>query len=216
MAEKALRRRAEPTPRTVRGLYPRLTKICDWPRIYVIDHFVDATCCTHLAEVVAHVASMESSGQAVRDSAGWAIEVPWSWSPVITALASRMQALLDFQSTRSSTLRFRSYLPGESHPPHPDHFEIDGHWLIATAMLCVEAGVGGETVFPYGYDPIAITPRAGRLSMWFNHVKSGQPDPLSVHYAAPVLDGAKTTLTLFAYADPEQCTSLHTGIVEAN
>jgi hypothetical protein len=212
MAEMMLRRRADVDPRPVSESFAALTQVSRWPRIYVVDQFVDATECRDLAGVGRLVAA--NGGEPQHGPTGWSIEVPWSCSATTASLAARMQVVLGFECSRSHTLRFRSYRPGESHPKHADHFEIADDWLIATAMLCVEAGHGGATVFPDACPPIAVPPSCGRLTVWFNHVRTGQPDPLSAHFAAPVVEGIKTTLTLFAYADPARCEALSAGLTE--
>ena len=169
------------------------------------------------SDELASIDSLVSSGrlsvdQASHDATGWSVEVPRDASAEVAGVVDLMQDAIGFTCEHSSTLRYRRYVAGEAHPVHPDHFTINGEWLVATAMLCLTVGTGGDTVFPFAQPPIAIRMSRARLVVWFNHVSTGQPDPLSAHFATPVQGGVKTTLTLFAYADPLECAPLRDGL----
>ena len=135
------------------------------------------------------------------DSSGLSFEFVVEHVPAALELNQRVFSLLGIGNVYADTLRYRRYLPGESHPPHCDHFEIDGCELVATALLHLsDAVVGGETRFlDASPSPVAVSPKRGRLVAWFNHGDDGAPDPNSRHDGAPVVKGVKATLTQFLY-----------------
>ena len=138
-----------------------------------------------------------------QDSTGISFEWPVDGDPLLEDLRRRIGGTLRLTNRVDTTMRFRRYERGESHPLHNDSFVIDGATLIATAMIYLtDTERGGETHFPAAMpDRLLVRPRAGRLLAWFNHREDGARDDLAVHEALPVDAGRKITLTTFLYCD---------------
>jgi hypothetical protein len=127
--------------------------------------------------------------------------MPINCSPVVAAVAARMRAAFGFANCVGEFMRYRRYGPEESHPLHSDCYEIEGHFLVVTAMLCLGAPLsGGETHFPNAMpSPLLLEPRQGRLAVWLNYLEDGSVDRHAIHEALPVWTGTKVTLTNFVY-----------------
>jgi hypothetical protein len=163
-----------------------------------------------LRAVVAIGAAVEADApeglHATADDTGFAFELEFAQHPPVARLVRLMDEVLGFTSTFDGTVRFRRYRVGEHHPPHPDHYEIDGAVLAATAMLYLtDVEAGGEIEFPLACPPVAVRPAAGRLLVWANYLSDGRPDQLSTHLARAVTAGEKVTITRFAYRPPQAC-----------
>jgi len=192
--------RLAPTPPL--GQRDTLHPVSQHPRVWIADGFVDAAECASLLAALPVEGSADARAyDAVHDDTGLSFEWPVDAHPLAASLATRLTALLGLPNSQGSTLRFRRYATGESHPLHPDTYAIDGENLVLTAMLVLDEARGGETHFPDAEGgPLLVAPAAGRLVAWMNHRPDGAADPRAVHEALPVLDGTKTTLTWFVYA----------------
>jgi hypothetical protein len=178
------------------------------PRIYARADFLSPDECGRLLTVAAAFGSQHPDRR--HDSAGLSFELPLDADPLVADVAARVERLLGFANRVPGTLRFRTYEPGDSHPPHRDEYAIDGHRLIVTAMLnLADTAAGGETYFPAAIDgELRLPPRAGELLLWFNHRRDGSIDPRGMHEGLPVVAGSKTTLTQFLYAPVELAASV--------
>lgn len=99
------------------------------------------------------------------------------------------------------SVRYRCYDVGHGHPLHPDHYEIEGSTLVATAMLVLSAPkAGGATEFPHARPyPLAVEPIACSLVHWRNVSAEGEPLTRSAHRGVPVREGRKCVLLFFMY-----------------
>lgn len=103
------------------------------------------------------------------------------------------------------SVRYRCYDVGNGHPLHPDHYEIEGSALVATAMLVLSAPkAGGATEFPHARPyPVAVEPVACSLVHWRNVSAEGEPLERSAHRGVPVREGRKCVLLFFVYVPIE-------------
>lgn len=164
-----------------------LRPAADWPRIFVVDGFVDPAPLLPLAQA-AHLEP---------DAAGAHAELPTDAHPALVALWDKVEALA-FPSTRRATVRVRRYHEGEGHPLHGDEYRDGDDALVATALVYLTEAEGGETEFPAA--PLRIRPTPGRLVLWWTLDADGRPDPRSRHVALPVTAGEKLVLVCFLYA----------------
>jgi hypothetical protein len=183
-------------------------------RLYVADDFIDAGEIDALlrigAETEKEFRQIDASNRdgevtspvwAKHDTTGFSFEMRRDGNRVLNAVSMRMEAAFGFANSRGGSMRFRRYYVGESHPLHYDNYEINGQYLIVTAMMWLtDTESGGETRFPHCTPtPIVLEPRAGRLAVWLNYCPDGSVDRAAMHEALPVIQGAKTTLTNFFY-----------------
>jgi prolyl 4-hydroxylase len=167
------------------------------PLVYREPDFVEAADREHLL-ALGEAAERSGHPGSKRDATGFSFELEVSTDGCTASVGQRLADLTGLAAT--STLRFRRYRSGESHPPHADHFEAGGRWLLATAMVVLRAPeAGGETAFPYATPRLRAEPAAGDLLLWLNHLRDGSPDRLSRHEGALVIRGEKVTLTSFLY-----------------
>lgn len=189
----------------VNGSYPTPTRVSVVPRIWVVDDFATDIECAHVISLGAEVESGHrgEEGEEIptqHDSTGFSFELPIVGDPVLEEIDRRIQALMGVKDIAGMTFRFRRYRSGEAHPAHTDVWEMNGGWLVGTAMVCLEAPVsGGSTDFLSSVPRVSVPARAGRLTIWANHRPDGLPDDASLHMGAAVLEGEKTTITRFVY-----------------
>lgn len=184
------------------------------PRLRVVDGIVTPGEARRLDALGGAWGRLRARGITPRhDETGFSFEAPRDLDPLVGDVARRIEGWLGLADAAVGDLRFRRYSVGEGHPPHLDTYTADGLTLVVTAMLCLVAPeAGGETRFPRARPrPIALRPVAGRLLVWAGHLPNGRPDPASLHDAAPVLAGQKSTLTLFLYR-PDPVVGLPDGL----
>lgn len=177
------------------------------PQLRAAPGFVDEQERAELATLVA--AALDASSNATRDETGEAIELSVASRPALVAATERVSRAVGLEARAPSHVRARRYAPGQGHPPHPDHYEIDGAALVVTAMLVIVAPTaGGATEFPEAVPfPARVEPRLGQLVTWTD-VRTegaiGEDDPLAIHRGAPVVAGTKVVLLWFFYAPREE------------
>jgi len=183
-----------------------LVPLREAPRLFVADGLVAPAECERLVALASDAAWRDGLGiEGRRDRTGFSCELPVAGDPGLAAVAGQIAETVGLEDRLGATLRFRSYAPGEGHPPHLDTYTFAGLHLVATAMLClVGPELGGETCFPYATPPVAIRLRAGQLLHWYNYTRAGEEDRSSWHLGLSVLRGAKVTLTAFIYAELER------------
>jgi hypothetical protein len=139
------------------------------------------------------------------------VELSLDAHPVLGALGARIVDRVGrSRQLHQPSFRFRRYRPGDAHPAHRDHFEVEGAWLLVTAMVVLQAPVaGGATRFDLAVPAVRVPAVAGRLILWCNHLRDGAPDRLAVHEGEPVIDGEKATLTRFLYGPPALAAEIH-------
>ncbi|HEU0169068.1 MAG TPA: 2OG-Fe(II) oxygenase [Chloroflexota bacterium] len=181
---------------------PALTQLCDSPRLYVLDHFASDSEIAHVLSLAADAYALQARGISPKhDETGFSFEMPVEGDEVLEALRRRVAAVVGLENDFGSTFRFRRYAAGEQHPLHPDCYQIGELHLVATALLCLEAPLsGGETSFPRAFPaPASVSPKAGRLVVWWNYLPDGREDASAHHASLPVTAGEKTTITAFIY-----------------
>lgn len=169
--------------------------LCRAPRVWSVDGFASDEEIDHVLAVGARVTEPNVS------VAGRSAELAVAGDPVLSAIAARACEVTGLRNLAPTTLRFRHYRPGEHHPPHTDLYRVGAARLTLTAMLTlVEPIAGGQTYFPEASPaPLSVSPKRGRLLLWFSVTPDGAEDPRSLHQGLPVLAGEKITITQFIY-----------------
>ena len=184
--------------------------VSETPRVFQCDGFATNAEIRTILQFIDHPDWMQAQELALQhDETGASCEIPIDAAPVFTDLADRLNDALGIVNIAGDTFRYRKYGVGEGHPPHCDHFRLDGKALVATAMLILESPrAGGRTVFPQASPkPVKARPKKARLVYWFNHQPDGRRDYLSEHFGENVHAGTKTTLTWFVYAGTNEAGS---------
>ena len=179
--------------------------ICHTPEIRVLDAALDEAAIRALeVEIAGQLPTARAEGNTKHDDTGLSFELRVAACPAARRLRDLAQGLLGLGNDLGETLRYRRYLPGESHPAHCDHYQVGGTALVATALFhLADTRAGGATRFLEARPvPVEVAPKRGRLVMWMNHGPDGAPDACSIHDAAPVEAGEKVTLTQFLYQPP--------------
>lgn len=189
-----------------------LLRVAERPRLFLSPEFADVATCAELTRLLTAESLTALAVPVRRDTTGLSAEVPVTASPLLATLVERIEATLGIGNEVGGTLRMRTYEVGEGHPPHVDTYQISGHELIATAILCVEApSLGGETVFLDAKDnPLQVEHRTGQLVVWHN-LDGATADATANHYAAPVRDGRKIILSAFFYGPPSALARANPG-----
>lgn len=172
------------------------------PRLYAIDDFAtDAEIAHVLAVAGAPVELLRRGILPSHNTTGFSFEMPVAGDAIVKGLAQRIYSLLGMDNDFGETMRFRRYVKGESHPLHGDTWQIgDAHLIITALLYLTDTEAGGETYFPLAQPaPVAVTPRRGRLAIWFNHTPDGNVDRNAIHEARAVERGSKCTITSFVY-----------------
>jgi hypothetical protein len=188
-----------------------IVAIADRPRLYVIDDFASEAETEHIVAIASDRELLDRHAQSwERDHASFVAELARASDTTIAKLAARSEALLGTHNDRGESLRLRAYIAGEWHRLHTDSYSDGDATLIATAMLyLVDVEAGGGTRFPHASpQPITITPRRGRLLLWFSHREDGSLDPCSAHEALPVEAGYKLVLNNFIYKPLDYCLNI--------
>jgi hypothetical protein len=175
--------------------------LCERPRLRQLVDWRGADECAALA-ALARPEALDSAGiEWARDRTGLHAELPLAHDARLADIAAGMAQVVGVDNALGTTLRLRRYAPGDGHPLHGDQYVIDGHRLVATALLYLETPeAGGETRFPNARPaPVDVAPRAGTLVWWFNYLDDGSPDTHADHQSVDVQRGHKTVLAQFFY-----------------
>jgi len=177
-------------------------RLANTPDIFAIDDFIDAADCESVLAKADHVETEQPPGIATkRDDTGFSFEMPIKGDSVLARLMARIHRVVGGENDLALSFRFRRYTQGTSHPPHLDQYEMSGRFLVATAILYLtDTENGGETHFPQAQPaPARITPRRGRLAVWYNYRPDGTVEPAALHESLAVTSGIKATITYFIY-----------------
>jgi hypothetical protein len=178
------------------------------PLVHLEEDFVDLAEREHVIRLGAAAETAGLTG-AKHDSTGFSFELATTADERVAALARRIADRTGLAPP--STLRFRRYRGGEWHPRHVDHFEIDGDWLLVTAMVVLRAPeAGGATSFPHATPRLRVPATGGALILWLNHLRDGCPDRLAGHEGELVTQGEKITVTAFQYGPRRAAADLWT------
>ncbi len=124
--------------------------------------------------------------------------------PLVTAISSRIDALLGLDPAVGEPIQGQRYRPGQQFKPHNDWFYTsEGYWPQEeerggqrswTAMAYLNnVEAGGATLF--SALGIQIEPKAGALLVWNNALPDGSPNEATLHAGMPVLAGTKYIIT---------------------
>jgi hypothetical protein len=188
-----------------------ITAIGERPRLYVIDDFASEAETEHVVAIVSERERLEQHAQSwERDKNSFVAELSRVSDATLARIAARSEALLGTCNDRGESLRLRAYVPGEAHGLHTDSYQDGDAILVATALLyLVDVEAGGGTRFPHARpQPVTITPRRGRLLLWFGHLEDGSLDPCSAHESLPVEAGHKLVLNNFIYKPLDYCLTI--------
>ncbi|XP_054550410.1 prolyl 4-hydroxylase subunit alpha-2-like isoform X7 [Talpa occidentalis] len=119
--------------------------------------------------------------------------------PVIGQVNRRIQIITGLSDKTAELLQVADYGIGGFFRPHLDYFlgpgikslDIDGIGDRVATFLSYMSDVeaGGATVFPkLG---AVFSPKKGTALFWYNLLRSGKGNPLTIHAACPVLAGCK-------------------------
>jgi prolyl 4-hydroxylase len=125
-------------------------------------------------------------------------------SPAVAALDRRIADLMGIDLARSETVQGQRYSVGQEFRLHYDFFlpdqdytdlvEKTGGQRTWTAMLFLNRPeAGGCTNFPRA--GVKIEPQPGKLLIWNNLDRLGNPNPNSFHQGMPVDAGFKYVIT---------------------
>lgn len=185
-----------------------LVRLAEKPRVYMQDDFVTEDVIQHVLDTYGTPVALEARGiEWSANETGLSGELPIHEDRVLAHLAERIERVLGFRcSLDDNTFRFRRYAVGDFHPLHIDKYTIAGAFLVATCLVYLtDATEGGETFFPDAVpSSVSITPKTGRLAIWFNHEPNGDVDASSRHRSEKLVAGAKATLAYFVYAPLER------------
>ena len=179
-----------------------IRRLANSPDIFAIDDFIDAADCDSVLAKADHVETDQPPGIATkRDDTGFSFEMPLKGDTVLARLMARIHRVVGGEGDLALSFRFRRYTQGTSHPPHLDQYEMSGRFLVATAILYLtDTESGGETYFTQAQPaPVRISPRRGRLAVWYNYRPEGSVEPAALHESLAVTSGVKATITYFIY-----------------
>lgn len=119
-------------------------------------------------------------------------------SSTIKLLTGLVTGLKTEDEDSSEVLQVVNYGMGGHYEPHVDYFgDSSGIDDRAATMLfyLTDNVVGGATVFPFlgAY----IRPTKGSAAFWFNTMRNGQGDLLTIHAGCPVVGGTKWIANLW-------------------
>jgi len=186
-------------------LYP-IRQICEHPRIYEVDDFLNPQEVHEILMQSSDFAKIYRQGISTRhDMSGFSFEMPILNNPILLEIQNRLDKVVGYTNLVPNSMRYRSYDVGEYHGRHLDTYQINGMTLVLTAfMTLTDVETGGETAFPIAKPrPLTFPPKAGRLLLWYGHLRNGEVDQLSLHESLPVIQGIKKTLTYFYYQSLE-------------
>lgn len=187
-------------------------KLCDSPRVYVVENFLSEEECDHIitearphlkrSTVVDHKGA-EGRVDTARTSQGMFFPTQPD-DKVIRRIEKRISNLTKLPIENGEGLQILNYVEGAEYRPHWDyfdpktpggliHFNRGGQRLATVIMYLNVPDEGGETIFPKVQ--ISITPQKGKALLFYNCTPDGVEDPMSLHGGAPVIRGEKWIAT---------------------
>ncbi len=122
-------------------------------------------------------------------------------SDLIRDIDSRICRYMGISPDYSEGIQGQYYLVGEEIKPHTDYFEGDelenagdrGQRSMTCMIYLNEVEAGGETHFVNLDHVVESTP--GKMLVWNNVDKAGNPNPDTMHHGCPVEKGYKAVIT---------------------
>ncbi|GJP37466.1 hypothetical protein CLOM_g21869 [Closterium sp. NIES-68] len=207
------------TPRIAGVDLRRVVLLSPWaPRAFLYKQFLTDAECDH---IIARAApKLERSGVVnnddgssfvsdIRTSSGTFIDK--GADAVMQRVEQRISEWTFLPLHNQESLQVLRYTHGQKYEPHVDYFhdplntQRGGHRYATVLMYLNNVTLGGETVFPKVKDDtpkddtwsdcakgfLAVKPEKGDALLFFNLHPDGTPDPTSLHYACPVVEGVK-------------------------
>ncbi len=120
--------------------------------------------------------------------------------PILHRVEKRIARLTKTSIDRGEPLQVLHYKKGGEFKPHYDYFDtttaggkectlVGGQRYASLVMYLNTPVKGGETVFPEA--GIKVIPKKGEALLFYNCHPEGEPDPMSLHGGAPVVEGEK-------------------------
>ena len=188
------------------------TKISDSPKVYVCEHFLSDKECDHLIEMarpslyrsmVINPDGPNTTLDERRTSSG----TFFSATPedeTLKTIQTKVSLVTKIPEKNGEAIQLLHYGVGGEYQPHFDYFDPEtpgglihfnrGGQRVATFMVYLHTTeAGGETIFPKAN--IKIAPEKGKAVLFYNVNEEDQPDPMSLHGGAPVVQGEKWLIT---------------------
>ncbi|CAI5536258.1 unnamed protein product [Closterium sp. Naga37s-1] len=220
LAQKRTIRRTTDDGARARGIdFSRIVQLSAWkPRAYLYRNFLTDDECDHIIKIatprlqrssVADNTDGHSELSSIRTSSGMFIAV--AEDAVIARIEARIAEWTFLPLPNQEAMQVLRYEKGQKYEPHVDYFhdpnnrKRGGHRYATVLMYLNNVTKGGETVFPTADDPspkddswtecakgkLAVNPSKGDALLFYSMHPDGSPDPSSLHYACPVVEGVK-------------------------
>lgn len=199
---------------------PLATRLSQDPALYHIKALCDDA---HIETILALIqdegwlAAHHISTERTEHGSAW--ELPVTAHPVLGTIAQRALEAASLGGVGElDSLRLRRTIVGQGHPGHLDDYEVEGQRLVATVLLTLEQPqAGGHTRFERALpQPQHLRPAPKDALLWYNVRRDLSPSWRSWHDGEEVLEGVKTTLGCFIYADPLALAPMEQRLVEAS
>jgi len=202
-----------------KGVRERLDRVSGFERVdtdladmYVAEKFLTGPDCKRIVQAINRLAVpsslYEGSEPGFRTSHTHHFERD---DPLTRDLEQYICEVSGLDILHAEAMQGQRYQKGQEFRHHHDFFHtgerywageaVKGGQRTWTAMLALnEPKEGGETDFPHlGY---RFRPKAGRLIMWNNMDRGGNPNMKTLHAGMPVLRGIKHVVTVWFRQDP--------------
>jgi len=187
---------------------PRIVFSVDWPRIALLEGFLDDGECAGLAEVararLARSTVFERGDGTKSEFPGrtsQSAKIERAENDLVARIEGRISALAGLAPELGERMEMVRYGRSDEYAPHYDWFdpatppgrkqlEVHGQRIATVILYVSDVDAGGSTVFPrLG---ITIRPGRGNALYFWNLNRHGMPEPLTIHAGAPVERGEKT------------------------
>lgn len=139
------------------------------------------------------------------DETGMSFELREDVFPTLIDLRERLRKVLKISEAQAPSVRIRRYALGDAHGVHTDHYEWQGKFLLATAILYLtDVEAGGETRFVDVPGRLSIKPVANSVSVWVNYRDDLSEDALTRHESTAVEQGDKLVAIYLFYGNKSE------------
>lgn len=187
-------------------------KVSSSPEVYVCDHFLSDEECDHLIAIakpflkratVADTSTAKSLIDSRRTSLGTFIS-SFTKDKIVRGLQKNIAYATEIPEENGEDMQVLYYGLGAEYRPHYDYFDPStvgglshykrGGQRTATFIVYLNTPIkGGATVFPLVN--VSVVPKKGKALLFYNTTSKGDPDPMSFHGGAPVIEGEKWIIT---------------------
>jgi len=187
-------------------------RLCDDPRIEVIDNYISIDDCNHLitkgeARLKRALVSSNEGGKKSAGRTGSNCWIPFEDDLKLHSICNSISEYVQIPLEHCENLQLIHYKSDQEYRPHFDAFDLKsergkrctkkGGQRITTALIYLnEVNQGGGTIFPKL--DIIVEPKIGRIVIFDNTIGSNlMPHPLSLHGGLPVTEGEKWAVNLW-------------------